>query len=103
VVDARAGDRCPRCQSPSYRSRPAPFAKPLVEPVAAAPQRRLRPLRAAGWYPDPTERFELRWFDGDRWSELVTVDGEKAIDLNPTGLSELWEHPAARDDASTVA
>lgn len=29
----------------------------------------------AGWYADPTEVGELRYYDGDKWTEHVTIDG----------------------------
>jgi hypothetical protein len=102
--EGRAGDRCPRCQSPSYRSRPAPFARADAAPLPPpAPRRRRRPLRATGWWADPTGRFDKRWWDGEGWTEVVLVDGEQAIDLNPTGLVELWEHPAVRAGSSRAS
>jgi hypothetical protein len=27
------------------------------------------------WYADPTRRYELRWWDGSHWTQLVTADG----------------------------
>ena len=33
----------------------------------------------AGWYPDPTGRFEVRWFDG-RWTERVSTRGRPGTD-----------------------
>jgi len=27
---------------------------------------------AAGWYPDPTERHDLRFFDGKQWTDQRT-------------------------------
>jgi hypothetical protein len=35
---------------------------------------------AAGWYPDPLHRFEFRWFNGDRWTADVSVDGRRLVD-----------------------
>jgi hypothetical protein len=29
----------------------------------------------AGWYEDPTKIGELRYHDGERWTEFVTIDG----------------------------
>jgi hypothetical protein len=37
----------------------------------------------AGWYPDPTGRSELRWFDG-RWTEHVSTGGRPGIDPLPS-------------------
>lgn len=34
----------------------------------------------AGWLPDPTGRFELRYWSGDRWTPRVRVGRAEAID-----------------------
>jgi hypothetical protein len=34
----------------------------------------------AAWHPDPTGRFDLRWWDGRLWTEHVTQDGRPAVD-----------------------
>lgn len=33
-----------------------------------------------GWLPDPTRRHELRWWDGQRWTEHVSDDGVTSTD-----------------------
>jgi hypothetical protein len=45
---------------------PAPHGSPLSieEPEAGA--------GSAGWYPDPTERHDLRFFDGKQWTDQRT-------------------------------
>jgi Protein of unknown function (DUF2510) len=54
---------------------------PLLEPataVATAPQivsDTKTPDMPEAWYSDPTRRYELRWWDGSRWTQLVTADG----------------------------
>jgi hypothetical protein len=35
---------------------------------------------AAGWYPDPTSRFDVRYWSGDFWTEHVVRDGAQTID-----------------------
>jgi len=35
-----------------------------------------------GWYPDPTGRFEVRWFDG-RWTDQVGTAGRTGTDPAP--------------------
>ena len=30
---------------------------------------------SAGWYHDPRRRFDFRWWDGARWTDVVSVDG----------------------------
>jgi uncharacterized protein YxjI len=34
----------------------------------------------ANWYPDPTGRHELRWFDGSGWTDHVSTRGVAATD-----------------------
>lgn len=34
----------------------------------------------AGWYADPANRFELRYWDGDKWTEYVSRGGEQFTD-----------------------
>jgi hypothetical protein len=33
-----------------------------------------------GWYPDPYRRYELRYFNGQRWTGDVSVQGRRMID-----------------------
>ena len=35
---------------------------------------------AVGWYADPFGRFELRFWDGARWTEHVSRQGRTAVD-----------------------
>jgi uncharacterized protein YxjI len=37
----------------------------------------------AGWFPDPTGRYELRYWDGDKWSAHVSVQGQVSADPEP--------------------
>lgn len=42
---------------------------------------------AANWYPDPFHRAELRYYDGNAWTEHISTKGETAVDpfgANPT-------------------
>jgi hypothetical protein len=34
----------------------------------------------AGWYADPSGRFELRYWDGGRWTEHVSRGGNQYTD-----------------------
>jgi hypothetical protein len=38
------------------------------------------PAGAAGWHADPSGRFELRYYDGLRWTEHVSTGGKQATD-----------------------
>lgn len=39
---------------------------------------------AAGWYPDPLGRYELRYWDGGAWTAHVSTGGQTSMD-EPTG------------------
>jgi Protein of unknown function (DUF2510) len=38
---------------------------------------------SAGWYPDPSGRYEFRYFNGQRWTSDVAVDGQRYVDQTP--------------------
>ncbi len=40
---------------------------------------------APGWYPDPLQRFELRYYNGSTWTADVSANGERFVD--PSGLA----------------
>lgn len=51
--------------------------------LVAQPSRlgKLTPAQGGrGWWPDPTGRFEHRWFDGRQWTKEVARDGTKFED-----------------------
>jgi len=50
-----------------------------VEPHAG------RPTGPAGWFRDPAGRYELRWFNGERWTGDVAVDGRRYVDQVAVG------------------
>ena len=45
------------------------------------------PLPAAGWYQDPAGRFELRFWDGDTWTEHVSRAGSQFVDPPVAGVN----------------
>ena len=53
-------------------SRPSPVA---VEPALVA-----TPMPEVGWYVDPTQRFEHRYWDGTRWTPHVSRSGQTFLD-----------------------
>ena len=48
-----------------------PVASTAATSSAAAP---------AAWYPDPSKRFELRYWDGAEWTEHVARGGQQFTD-----------------------
>jgi hypothetical protein len=38
------------------------------------------PIGPAGWHPDPTGRYEYRYFNGHQWTADVSVHGQRFID-----------------------
>ena len=42
-----------------------------THPITSAP---------AGWHADPAARFELRYWDGQRWTDHVSTDGQTSTD-----------------------
>jgi hypothetical protein len=52
-----------------------PEAAPEPQPVASS-----EPAVPAGWYADPSGRYELRYWDGSGWTEHVSRAGQQATD-----------------------
>ncbi len=50
-----------------------PAAEPAQQPAAAA-------VAPAGWYADPSGRYELRYWDGSQWTEHVSRAGQQFTD-----------------------
>ena len=48
--------------------------------VAASQQYAPAGQAASGWYPDPSARHQLRWFDGSTWTANVSDDGATGSD-----------------------
>lgn len=50
----------------------------------------------AGWYPDPHHRFELRYYNGQRWTNDVSTHGQRLIDsgeqMTPPPEHPMWHN-----------
>lgn len=56
---------------------------------------------AADWYPDPSGRFQFRYWDGEAWTGHVSTDGK--TDWDPPGeAAEAAEGGAAVESTETV-
>ena len=56
---------------------PAPSNDP-VEPVVV--HKAEAPTTPGAWHPDPTRRYEKRWWDGSRWTQHVATKGRTTSD-----------------------
>ena len=61
---------------PPVAAEPAPAAEPTPEPAAQA----AASAAPAGWYADPSGRYELRYGDGGTWTEHVSRAGQQYTD-----------------------
>jgi len=59
---------------------PADTGGPAPAPAEARPAPAPAPLPQAGWYTDPTGRFEVRYWDGGEWTAHVSRRGQRATD-----------------------
>jgi hypothetical protein len=68
--------------SPTYEPTttysPSPAATTYTPAPAAAAA--ATPSVPAGWYADPAGRFELRYWDGNTWTEHVSRAGQQYTD-----------------------
>lgn len=39
-----------------------------------------------GWHPDPTGRFEFRWYNGEQWTADVSIGGRRFVDPGPPAI-----------------
>jgi hypothetical protein len=61
-------------------AEPAPAAPSVAVPVSAEPASVAAPAVPAGWYSDPSGRYELRYWDGLAWTEHVARNGQQYTD-----------------------
>src|SRR2546422_6049155 len=52
-------------------------------------------LTPAGGYPDPFQRFEVRYWDGERWTEHVGSQGATNVDPSPVVPGPFASAPVA--------
>jgi hypothetical protein len=61
------------------------------------------PTTARGWYPDPTRRYDSRWWDGSRWTDHVVAQGRTMNDPLVAEPSTGAENSSAARRFGTVA
>jgi Protein of unknown function (DUF2510) len=61
---------------------PAEPAAATTQPAATQPAQQAQAAAAApaGWYADPSSRYELRYWDGTQWTEHVSRGGQQFTD-----------------------
>jgi Protein of unknown function (DUF2510) len=59
---------------------PEPVVAPVAEEPAAAEPAAVESAVPAGWYADPSGRYELRYWDGNAWTEHVSRAGQQFTD-----------------------
>jgi hypothetical protein len=65
--------------TPAPAATPAPAPAPAAQPAAAQAPARGTAI-PANWYPDPSGRYELRYWDGSQWTEHVSRGGQQFVD-----------------------
>jgi hypothetical protein len=63
----------PERTTPIAPIEPTPAPQPAAAPVS-------QPATPANWYPDPSGRFELRYWNGTAWTEHVSRGGVQYTD-----------------------
>ena len=59
--------------NPSPTVSPTPASSSMVDSSSA-------PAVPSGWYADPSGRFEIRYWDGENWTEHVSRGGQQSTD-----------------------
>ena len=60
--------------APAAPTTPAAASAPSATATAGAP------TVPANWYPDPSKRYELRYWNGSAWTEHVATGGVQSVD-----------------------
>ena len=67
----------PGTTTSTYTTTTAPFPSTAQVATTVAASSTAAP---AAWYPDPSKRFELRYWDGSEWTEHVARGGQQFTD-----------------------
>lgn len=91
----------PRTVTPSCRRNPVRGSTRAVRVAGTLPPV-TDPQLPSGWFPDPLDRYDHRWFNGMSWTSDVSSNGERFVD--PLGTSPTpGGHVRAGNRAATVA
>jgi hypothetical protein len=73
----------PSSAASSWGNNAGTSVSPDPSPAAASAPTAVQPsvpTTPAGWYPDPSGRFEMRYWDGGAWTEHVARGGQQFTD-----------------------
>jgi hypothetical protein len=94
-----------KCNGCGAEYHPERVPKAYVTTVVRGPNPDAGHIQAAGWYPDPLGRHELRWWGGMSWMDAVRDGDVQDVDpVDPpaaparTVADELRDLAALRDD-----
>jgi hypothetical protein len=64
---------------------------PGLNSAVAFDAREAEALTPAGWYPDPAGRFDIRYWDGQTWTERVMTEEQPTVDIARADRTDkLW-------------
>ncbi|MGA0118251.1 MAG: DUF2510 domain-containing protein [Ilumatobacteraceae bacterium] len=66
--------------TPTITAGPLGDAKPSTITTSPAQPAASTPSVPANWYPDPSKRYELRYWNGTKWTEHVATGGVQSTD-----------------------
>jgi hypothetical protein len=75
----RYGDSWPQSPAQPY----PPTTPPPAQPYSTGPPVTASTLSPPMWHPDPSGRFDYRWWDGQGWTTRVARGGTQLDDGNP--------------------
>lgn len=78
-VTATATTATPAPTSPTPTS-PTPVSQPAATTASSTASSVGDAVAPAAWYPDPSGRFELRYWNGSAWTEHVSRGGQQFTD-----------------------
>lgn len=67
-------EQAPVAAGPLGDGRPSEVVSAPAQPAASTPS------VPANWYPDPSKRYELRYWNGSAWTEHVATGGVQSTD-----------------------
>ncbi len=65
------------------REKPSAFEPDTEQSMAASTPSTLQAAHGAQWHPDPSGRFQFRYWDGQAWTSQVATNGFSTVDTEP--------------------